>query len=72
MRSWLIKSEPDVYSLADLETDGTEIWDGVRNYQARNFLREMEVGDRLFFYHSTGHRGFSHRDPSRPRRPDPI
>jgi predicted RNA-binding protein with PUA-like domain len=48
----LIKSEPDVYSLADLEADGTEIWDGVRNYQARNFLREMEVGDRLFFYHS--------------------
>lgn len=52
MKSWLIKSEPDVYSLADLAAAGTEIWDGVRNYQARNFLREMQVGDRLFFYHS--------------------
>jgi predicted RNA-binding protein with PUA-like domain len=47
-----MKSEPDVYSIADLERDPEEIWDGVRNYQARNFLREMEVGDLAFFYHS--------------------
>lgn len=52
MRYWLMKSEPDVYSIADLENDPTEIWDGVRNYQARNFLREMQVGDLGFFYHS--------------------
>ncbi|AFY38449.1 Uncharacterized protein family UPF0310 [[Leptolyngbya] sp. PCC 7376] len=52
MRNWLIKSEPSDYSLADLQADKVAIWDGVRNYQARNFLREMEVGDRLFYYHS--------------------
>ncbi|MGB3492047.1 MAG: EVE domain-containing protein [Elainellaceae cyanobacterium] len=52
MRYWLMKSEPDVYSIDNLKTDGKEIWDGVRNYQARNFLREMEVGDLAFFYHS--------------------
>lgn len=52
MRYWLMKSEPDVYSIADLERDPEEIWDGVRNYQARNFLREMKVGDLAFFYHS--------------------
>ncbi|NJN72508.1 MAG: EVE domain-containing protein [Limnothrix sp. RL_2_0] len=52
MKYWLIKSEPHDYSLADLQADGVEIWDGVRNYQARNFLREMAVGDRLFYYHS--------------------
>ena len=52
MRYWLMKSEPNVYSIADLENDPEEIWDGVRNYQARNFLREMEVGDLAFFYHS--------------------
>lgn len=52
MRYWLMKSEPDVYSIEDLERDRQTIWDGVRNYQARNFLRSMEVGDRAFFYHS--------------------
>lgn len=52
MRYWLMKSEPDVYSIEDLQRDGTEIWDGVRNYQARNFMREMELGDLAFFYHS--------------------
>ncbi|WP_346290180.1 EVE domain-containing protein [Sphaerothrix gracilis] len=52
MNYWLMKSEPDVYSITDLQQDQTEIWDGVRNYQARNFLREMQVGDRAFFYHS--------------------
>lgn len=52
MRYWLVKSEPSEYSIADLARDEEEIWDGVRNYQARNFLREMAVGDRLFYYHS--------------------
>jgi predicted RNA-binding protein with PUA-like domain len=47
-----MKSEPDVYSITDLERDRTTIWDGVRNYQARNFLKSMQVGDLAFFYHS--------------------
>jgi predicted RNA-binding protein with PUA-like domain len=47
-----MKSEPDVYGIADLERDRTTIWDGVRNYQARNFLKLMEAGDLAFFYHS--------------------
>ena len=49
---WLMKSEPDVYSIEDLERDGTECWEGVRNYQARNFMREMAEGDWVLFYHS--------------------
>ncbi|MBW4460971.1 MAG: EVE domain-containing protein [Nodosilinea sp. WJT8-NPBG4] len=52
MAYWLMKSEPDVYSIEDLEHDRTEIWDGVRNYQARNFLNSMALGDMAFFYHS--------------------
>ena len=52
MAYWLMKSEPDVYSLEDLQRDGETLWDGVRNYQARNFLQTMQVGDRAFFYHS--------------------
>lgn len=53
MRYWLIKSEPDVFGIADLERVGVESWDGVRNYQARNFMRdEMRVGDLALFYHS--------------------
>ncbi len=52
MAYWLIKSEPDVYSIEDLKRDRTEIWDGVRNYQARNFLTSMSLGDKAFFYHS--------------------
>ena len=52
MAYWLMKSEPDAYSIKDLERDRTEIWDGVRNYQARNFLTSMALGDKAFFYHS--------------------
>lgn len=53
MKYWLIKSEPDAYSIDDLERDGVEHWDGIRNYQARNIMRdEMTVGDRVLFYHS--------------------
>ena len=52
MKYWLMKSEPDVYSIDDLERDRTEAWEGVRNYQARNFMREMAEGDLVIFYHS--------------------
>ena len=55
MNYWLLKSEPDVFGIDDLMTrpDQTEPWDGVRNYQARNMLRDqMQVGDLAFFYHS--------------------
>ena len=47
-----MKSEPDAYSIEDLAREGTTLWDGIRNYQARNFMRSMNVGDRAFFYHS--------------------
>jgi predicted RNA-binding protein with PUA-like domain len=49
---WLFKSEPDVFSYDDLARKGSEGWDGVRNYMARNFMREMKVGDQAIFYHS--------------------
>ena len=54
MSFWLLKSEPEVFSIDDLRSSPrkTTCWDGVRNYQARNFLRAMQVGDRAFFYHS--------------------
>ena len=52
MRYWLIKSEPDVYGIDDLARDKTTPWTGVRNYQARNFMRTMQPGDLAFFYHS--------------------
>jgi predicted RNA-binding protein with PUA-like domain len=52
MNYWLMKSEPSVYSIWDLQRDGQTLWDGVRNYQARNYLKAMQVGDRAFFYHS--------------------
>jgi len=47
-----MKSEPDVYSIEDLRKAGSDHWEGIRNYQARNFLREMAVGDMALFYHS--------------------
>ena len=52
MNYWLIKSEPFKYSWDQFEKDKETFWDGVRNYQARNFLKSMEVGDLAFFYHS--------------------
>ena len=53
MAHWLMKSEPDVYSIDDLKRDKREPWDGIRNYQARNMMRDdMRVGDDVFFYHS--------------------
>lgn len=53
MNHWLMKSEPDTFSIDDLKRKGQEAWDGVRNYQARNFMRDgMRKGDKVFFYHS--------------------
>ncbi len=53
MNYWLMKSEPEVYSIDHLARDKKTYWDGVRNYQARNFMRDaMKPGDRVFFYHS--------------------
>ena len=53
MNYWLMKSEPDTFSIDDLKRKKCEAWDGVRNYQARNFMRDgMRVGDGVFFYHS--------------------
>jgi predicted RNA-binding protein with PUA-like domain len=53
MAYWLMKSEPDELSISGLKKLGHTRWDGVRNYQARNFLRAMAVGDQFFFYHSS-------------------
>lgn len=54
MTYWLMKSEPDAYSIDDLEKDRMEPWDGIRNYQARNMIRDdMKPGDKAFFYHSS-------------------
>ncbi|KOF03021.1 ubiquinol-cytochrome C reductase [Roseivirga seohaensis subsp. aquiponti] len=52
MNYWLIKSEPEAYSWDDLVAKGTDHWDGVRNYAARNNMKTMKVGDLAFFYHS--------------------
>ncbi|HEX9775656.1 MAG TPA: EVE domain-containing protein [Actinomycetota bacterium] len=52
MAHWLLKSEPNTFSIDDLAAKKVEHWDGVRNYQARNNLRAMKVGERAFFYHS--------------------
>jgi predicted RNA-binding protein with PUA-like domain len=53
MKYWLLKTEPDVYSLDDLKEAGVDTWDGIRNYQARNIIRdEMKENDKVFIYHS--------------------
>jgi predicted RNA-binding protein with PUA-like domain len=52
-RNWLMKSEPDVYSIDDLRRDGRTSWEGVRNYQARNYMRDdAQPGDHVLYYHS--------------------
>lgn len=54
MAYWLMKSEPDVFSIDDLAKAGREQWDSIRNYQARNMMRDdMRIGDEIFFYHSS-------------------
>jgi predicted RNA-binding protein with PUA-like domain len=52
MQYWLVKSEPETFSWADLIKDGKTMWDGVRNYQARNNMQQMQPGDMVLFYHS--------------------
>jgi predicted RNA-binding protein with PUA-like domain len=52
MAYWILRSEPETYGWDDLIRDGATEWDGVRNYTARNFLKDMAVGDRALFYHS--------------------
>ena len=52
MQYWLLKTEPNTFSWTDLCRLGRDLWDGVRNYQARNYLREMQLGDQALFYHS--------------------
>jgi len=52
-RHWLMKTEPDAFSIDDLKRVGTEPWNGVRNYQARNHMRQMHPGDGVLFYHSS-------------------
>ena len=56
MQYWLLKTEPDCYNWSEMLEDGWTEWDGIHNYQARNFLRAMEVGDLGFFYHTGGER----------------
>lgn len=53
MKHWLMKSEPSAYAFDDLVRDGKSLWTGVRNYQARNLMDEMKVGDLVLFYHSS-------------------
>jgi predicted RNA-binding protein with PUA-like domain len=72
---WLMKSEPDVFSIDQLKKDKKTLWDGVRNYQARNFMvKEMKMGDRILFYHSNakppGVAGLA--KISKPAVPDPT
>jgi len=75
---WLMKSEPDVYSINHLKQDKKTYWDGVRNYQARKFMRDqMKAGDLVLFYHSNaeppGVAGIAQvRGPSRPEPKDPT
>ncbi|SIO16558.1 EVE domain-containing protein [Algoriphagus halophilus] len=52
MNYWMVKSEPGAYSWEDFKKKKEDVWDGVRNYQARNFLRDMKLGDLVMFYHS--------------------
>jgi predicted RNA-binding protein with PUA-like domain len=52
MQYWLLKSEPTAYSIDDLKREGTTAWEGVRNYQARNFMKQMRLDDQVLFYHS--------------------
>ena len=73
-RHWLMKSEPDVFSIDSLAKRGVAGWDGVRNYQARNFMKDMKVGDKVLFYHSnalpSGVAGVAH--VARTAYPDPT
>jgi predicted RNA-binding protein with PUA-like domain len=77
MKHWLMKVEPEAYSIDDLQRDGTTSWEGVRNYQARNFMREMKAGDKVLFYASnakpSGVTGLAEvSEEARPEAKDPT
>ncbi|MBI5607646.1 MAG: EVE domain-containing protein [Deltaproteobacteria bacterium] len=70
---WLMKTEPEVYSWETLVAQGRGCWDGVRNYTARNFLRAMQVGDRVLIYHSNvGKQAVGIAEVVRSHYPDPT
>ncbi|MCK6527976.1 EVE domain-containing protein [Myxococcota bacterium] len=72
-RAWIVKSEPEVYPWAQLVADGRTAWSGVRNFQARNFLRAMGSGDRLLYYHSSGEKAVvAVAQVTREHYPDPT
>jgi predicted RNA-binding protein with PUA-like domain len=73
MNYWLIKQEPEKYSFADLLRDGATDWTGVRNFQARNNLQAMKIGDQILFYHSVSEKAIvGLAEVSRERFPDPT
>jgi predicted RNA-binding protein with PUA-like domain len=70
---WMVKQEPEAYSWDDLVRDGKTDWTGVRNFQARNNLRQMKAGDRVLFYHSgTGKAVVGIAEVAKPAYPDPT
>lgn len=73
MQFWLVKQEPETYPWSQLLKDGRTVWDGVRNYQARNHLRAMREGDRVLYYHSGGEKAVvGVAEVSREAFPDPT
>jgi predicted RNA-binding protein with PUA-like domain len=73
MKYWLVKQEPEAYSFDDLMRDGKTDWTGVRNFQARNNLREMKLGDKVLFYHSISEKSVvGITEVSREEFPDPL
>ena len=73
MNYWLVKQEPEAYSFDDLIKDGATDWTGVRNFQARNNLRAMSLGDKVLFYHSVSEKSVvGLAEVSREEFPDPT
>ncbi len=73
MSCWLVKQEPSTYPFSRFCQEKKVVWDGVRNYQARNFLRQMKKGDRVLYYHSVDERAVvGTAKVSRPAFPDPT
>lgn len=73
MNYWLVKQEPEAYSFDDLIKDGKTDWTGVRNFQARNNLRAMKIGDQVLFYHSVSEKSVvGLAEVSREEFPDPL
>jgi predicted RNA-binding protein with PUA-like domain len=73
MNYWLVKQEPESYSFSDFQKEGKTDWTGVRNYTARNNLKEMKVGDKVFYYHSGEERAVvGHAKVTKAAFPDPT